>query len=149
MVPELTWQQRRRRYLIPLATERTKNNRDEQKWTGSEWNGREERERKEERMPMMVETALLLMIAVGIGLLIGLMVYAVRGDLDGVTLCGVALLTGMSTVLGLICAIVLAVVCGARGDARKAIYAIGGFLLGLVLWVGVVALLSAGLMAET
>ena len=134
--------------MIPLATEWMKNNRDEQKWTGSEWNGREEREREEERMPMMVETALLLMIAIGIGLLIGLLVYAVRGDIDSVILFGVAMLTGVSTVLALICAVVLAIVFGVRGDGRKAVYSIAGLVLGIVLWVGVVALLSAGLIAE-
>lgn len=97
---------------------------------------------------MMTEVALLLMLAVGVGLLAGLLYSAVRGDIDSVVLFGVALLTGLSTVLALICAVVLAIVFGVRGDGRKAVYSIAGLVLGIVLWVGVVALLSAGLMAE-
>ena len=97
---------------------------------------------------MIVETAVLLMLAVGIGLLAGLLVYAVRGDIDRVVMFGVALLTGLSTVLGLICAIVLAIVFGVQGDGRKAVYAIVGFILGLVLWVGLLTMVAAGFIAE-
>ncbi len=128
--------------MIPMATKRTKNNRDEQKWT------RSERNEWKEWIEMMTEAALLLMLAVGIGLLAGLLYSAVRGDIDSVILFGVAMLTGLSTVLALICAVVLAIVFGVRGDGRKAVYSIAGLVLGIVLWVGVVALLSAGLMAE-
>ncbi len=97
---------------------------------------------------MIVETAVLLMLAVGIGLLAGLLVYAVRGDIDRVIMFGVALLTGLSTILGLICAIVLAIVFGVQGDGRKAVHAIAGFILGLVLWVGLLSLVAAGFIAE-
>ncbi len=97
---------------------------------------------------MITEAALLLIVAVGIGLLAGLLYSAVRGDIDSVILFGIALLTGLSTVLALICAVVLAIVFGVRGDARKAVYSIGGLVLGIVLWVGVIALLCAGLSIE-
>ena len=97
---------------------------------------------------MIAETAVLLMLAVGIGLLAGLLVYAVRGDIDRVVMFGVALLTGLSTVLGLLCAIVLAIVFGVQGDGRKAVYAIAGFILGLVLWVGLLTMVAAGFIAE-
>ena len=97
---------------------------------------------------MIMETAVLLMLVVGIGLLVGMLVYAVRGDIDGVMMCGVALLTGLSTVLGLICAIVLAIVFGVQGDGRKAVFSIGGFVLGLVLWVGLATLFVSGFIAE-
>ncbi len=97
---------------------------------------------------MIAETAVLLMLAVGIGLMAGLLVYAVRGDIDRVVMFGVALLTGLSTVLGLLCAIVLAIVFGVQGDGRKAVYAIVGFILGLVLWVGLLTMVAAGFIAE-
>lgn len=92
---------------------------------------------------MLIEAALIVMLVIGIGLIAGLLVSAIHGNLDNVVLFGVATLTGLSTVLGLICAIVMAVVFGVRGDGRKAVYSIAGFVLGLVLWVGVISMLAA------
>ncbi len=92
---------------------------------------------------MLIEAAVIVMLVIGIGLIAGLLYSAIRGDMDGVALFGVATLTGLSTVLGLVCAIVLAIVFGVRGDGRKAVYSVAGFVLGLVLWVGVVAMLAA------
>lgn len=98
---------------------------------------------------MIMESAIILMAVVGIGLLVGLLISAIRGDMDCVIMFGIAILTGLSTILGLICAIVLAIVFGVRGDSRKALFSVAGFVLGLVLWVGLVALFTAGAIVET
>lgn len=92
---------------------------------------------------MLVEAAVIVMLAIGIGLIAGMLISAIHGNFDNVTLFGVATLTGLSTLLGLIAAIVLAIVFGVKGDGRKAVFAVAGFVLGLVLWVGVVAMLAA------
>jgi len=90
---------------------------------------------------MMIEAALIAAGIIGIGLLAGMLYSAIRGDVDCVVLFGMALLTVISTVLGLLCAIVLTVVFGVKGDSQKAICSIGGFVLGLVLFIGAISML--------
>lgn len=90
---------------------------------------------------MMIAAALIAAAIIGIGLLAGMLYSAIRGDVDRVVLFGMALLTGISTVLGLLCAIVLTVVFGVKGDSQKAICSIGGFVLGLVLFIGAISML--------
>lgn len=97
---------------------------------------------------MIMESAIILMAIVGIGLLVGMLISAIRGDIDCVIMFGVAILTGLSTILGLICAIVLAIVFGVKGDSRKAVFSIIGFVLGWALWVGLAAMFAAGAIVE-
>ena len=95
---------------------------------------------------MLTETALIAAGIIGIGLIAGLLYSAVRGDTNRVVLFGVATLTGISGILGLLAAIVIAIVFGAKGDGPKAVSAVLGFILGLILFVGVIAMLvSAGI----
>ena len=93
---------------------------------------------------MIVEAGMIAMAAIGIGLLIALLVFAMRGDTDKVVLCGMALLTGLSPQLALIAAIVLFIVFCAGGNSRRAVFAVLGLIVGLVLFIGVVAMLVAG-----
>ncbi len=94
---------------------------------------------------MMMEAAVIAAVIIGAGLLAGLLNSAVRGDTDRVVLFGIAMLTGISSILGLIAAIVIAIVFGCKGDGAKAVSAVAGFVLGIVLFVGVIALVSAGI----
>ena len=93
---------------------------------------------------MIVEAGIIAMAAIGIGLLIAFLVFAMRGDSDKAILCGMALLTGLSPQLALIAAIVLFIVFCAGGNSRRAVFAVLGLIVGLVLFIGVVAMLVAG-----
>ena len=97
---------------------------------------------------MIVEAGMIAMAAIGIGLLIALLVFAMRGDTDKVVLCGMALLTGLSPQLAAIAAIVLFLVFYAGGNPRRAVFAVLGLFIGLALFMGVVAMLVAGGMIE-
>ena len=97
---------------------------------------------------MIVEAGMIAMAAIGIGLLIALLVFAMRGDTDKVVLCGMALLTGLSPQLAVIAAIVLFIVFYAEGNPRRAVFAVLGLFIGLALFMGVVAMLVAGGMIE-
>lgn len=93
---------------------------------------------------MIVETAVLAMILVGIGLLVGLLVSFLHGNMDDVALFGMALLTGVTGWAWLI-ALILAVVFACKGDYRKSVFVVFGFIIGIVLFVGLIATIIAGL----
>ncbi len=84
------------------------------------------------------------LVVIGIGLLAGLLISAHRGDIDRALMFGIALLTGLSGTWALVIAIVLAVIFAYRGDYRKSLCAFLGFVLGVILFAGVIALLVAG-----
>ncbi len=95
---------------------------------------------------MMIEATLIAAGIIGIGLIAGLLWSAVRGDMNRVIMFGMATLTGLSTVIGLIATIVIAIVFGCKGDGPKAVSAIAGFILGLILFIGFIAMLvTAGI----
>ncbi len=88
------------------------------------------------------------LVVIGIGLLLGMLFSAYRGDIDRALMFGIALLTGMSGSLALVLAIVLALIFVYKGDYRKSLCAILGFVLGVVLFAGVVAMLVGGGLIE-
>ncbi len=93
---------------------------------------------------MILETAVLAMILIGVGLLIGLLISIVRGSMDDAILLGMALLTGITGWAWLI-ALIAAVVFACKGDYRKSAFVVIGWILGVLLFMGVAAMLIAGL----
>ena len=96
---------------------------------------------------MILETAVLATILIGVGLLVGLVISMVRGSMDDAILFGMALLTGVTGWAWLI-AFILAVVFACKGDYRKSAFAAIGWILGILLFAGVATMLFAG-MGET
>lgn len=93
---------------------------------------------------MILETAVLAAVVIGVGLLVGLLFSIVRGSSDDAVLFLMALLTGLTVWAGII-ALILAVVCACRGDYRKGAFAVIGWVVGILLFAGVAAMLVAGL----
>lgn len=90
----------------------------------------------------MFDMAVFVLVMAGVWLFVGMLMSAAYGDLESAILLGIALLTGVSTTLGLICAIVLAIAFGVMRDWSKAAHSIGGFIVGIVLWAILVAMLG-------
>ena len=79
----------------------------------------------------------------GIVLLVTTVFFAIRGNTDRVILFGVALTSCLSPLISVVAAVILAAFFGYKGDGQKVMYAIAGLILGLILFVGVMAVLEA------
>jgi len=92
---------------------------------------------------LILEAAILAILLVGLGLFIGLLISLFHGDVDKAIMYGMALLSGILGVWALVIAIVLAIVFACMGDYRKSLFAIGGYVLGVILFAIVAMMLVA------